>query len=61
MINIFNAFADPTQFPDTSTMLNMQEFLRDREKINEIGLVCFYEEHMIVGCKRETVDYVLSR
>ena len=39
MIDIFNAFADPTQFPDTSMMLNMQEFLRAREKINEIGLV----------------------
>ena len=39
MINIFNAFADPTQFPDTSTMLNMQDFIRDREIIKEIGQV----------------------
>ena len=39
MIDIFNAFADPTQFPDTSMMLNMQEFIRDRKQINEIGQV----------------------
>ena len=39
MIETCNTFSDPTQFPDTSMMLNMQEFIRDRKQINEIGQV----------------------
>ena len=36
MIDIFNAFADPTKFPDTNTLLNMQEFLRNQKAIEYI-------------------------
>ena len=39
MIDIFNAFADPTKFPDTNTLLNMQEFLRNEKNVKETYLV----------------------
>ena len=29
-------FADPTQFPDTSTLLKMREFLRDQKAVEDI-------------------------
>ena len=39
MIDMCNTFSDSTQFPDVSMMLNMQDFIRDREIIKEIGQV----------------------
>ena len=36
MIETCNTFADPTKFPDTNTLLNMQEFLRNEKVIDEI-------------------------
>ena len=36
MIETCNTFADPTKFPDTNTLLNMQEFLRNQKAIDEI-------------------------
>ena len=36
MIDMCNAFADPSKFPDTSTLLKMQDFLRDQKAVDEI-------------------------
>ena len=39
MIETFNAFADPSKFPDTSTLLKMQEFLQNEKNVKETYLV----------------------
>ena len=36
MIETCNTFADPSKFPDTSTLLKMQDFLRDQKAVDEI-------------------------
>ena len=35
MIETCKTFADPTQFPDTSTLLKMQEFLQNEKNVKE--------------------------
>ena len=39
MIETCKTFADPTQFPDTSTLLKMQEFLQNEKNVKETYLV----------------------
>ena len=39
MIETCNTFSDPTQFPDTSTLLKMQEFLQNEKNVKETYLV----------------------
>ena len=36
MIETCNTFADPSKFPDTTTLLKMQDFLRDQKAVDEI-------------------------
>ena len=36
MIETCNTVADPSKFPDTSTLLKMQDFLRDQKAVDEI-------------------------
>ena len=36
MIETCNTFADPTKFPDTNTLLKMQDFLQNEKNVKEI-------------------------
>ena len=60
MIDMCTAFADPSKFPDTSTLLKMQEFLQNEKNVKEIYSVWYWEMIIIIESTREIVDDVLS-